>query len=280
MNPAARFSNLTGASLVRSGLRERDVSFIRSWDRGEGQTLIRVSAGILRFRALGRKYRIGRNEMLCCDSDIRWEHSAAPAQPCTYHVLDIRLSGAGKPRLRLSDIGFPPVFKTAVAPGMLKTFKALHRGFQHPGEESKVRCSALLLNLFLELRSLELPEHAARAESGNSLHFRIRKALLYINANYKQRISLQALARHVGLHPVYLSRLFKRQVGVSPHRYMLEYKIRKARDFLGFFDEAAVYTGQELGFQDYSHFFRTFKRLTGRTPVDFVRRSGKFYDPR
>ena len=56
---------------------------------------------------------------------------------------------------------------------------------------------------------------------------------------------------------------------------MTEYKIRRAKDFLLSYDEPLLNAGEELGFHDYSHFYRTFKRVTGMTPSEFVRRHKK-----
>jgi AraC-like DNA-binding protein len=100
---------------------------------------------------------------------------------------------------------------------------------------------------------------------------RIYSVLKFIEINYKQRLPLQVLADRAGMDRVRFSSLFKKQVGMFPNDYVIDRKISKAKDFLVRYDEALLNTGEHLGFHDYSHFYRTFKRKTGMTPAQWVK---------
>lgn len=100
---------------------------------------------------------------------------------------------------------------------------------------------------------------------------RIRSTLLFINDNFKKRLPVAELARKVSMHPVHFTRLFIKCTGISPHNYVLEKKIEKAKDFITILGDNPDSTSLELGFHDYSHFYRTFKRFTGLTPTAYIK---------
>ena len=60
-------------------------------------------------------------------------------------------------------------------------------------------------------------------------------------------------------------------MGVTPYRYLLERKIEKAKDFMQVYGDPPGAVGQEFGFHDYAHFYRTFKQMTGTTPSAYAR---------
>lgn len=82
------------------------------------------------------------------------------------------------------------------------------------------------------------------------------------------------LAREVGLHPVTLSRLFTKTLGLPPHAFRLDRKVQEARSRIangaGLAEVAA-----DLGFADQSHLTRHFKRRFGLTPGAYARQIGR-----
>ncbi|MDN8243519.1 AraC family transcriptional regulator [Acinetobacter baumannii] len=81
-------------------------------------------------------------------------------------------------------------------------------------------------------------------------------------------ISLEELAQRVGLSRYTIIRLFKANVGLTPHAFQINLKINQAREQLKQgvpLAELAV----NLGFSDQSHFHKAFKAHTGVTPRQF-----------
>jgi AraC-like DNA-binding protein len=85
--------------------------------------------------------------------------------------------------------------------------------------------------------------------------------------------TLEALARELGTHPSHLVRVFRREYGLPPHRYVVGRRLDRARrlllDGLPISEVAA-----ETGFHDQAHLTRHFRALLGTTPGAF-RRTGK-----
>ena len=76
---------------------------------------------------------------------------------------------------------------------------------------------------------------------------------------------LPALARLAGISAHHLVECFTREVGISPHRYLLAVRVRMAQEMLTGSNIAVTDLALELGFSSSQHFAATFKRLTGET---------------
>lgn len=81
-------------------------------------------------------------------------------------------------------------------------------------------------------------------------------------------LSLEDLAKEVNLSPFHFTRLFKQEVGMSPHAYVTQLRVNRAQDLI-LRGESLLGIAYELGFADQSHFSRTFLKLTGVSPVRF-----------
>lgn len=84
-----------------------------------------------------------------------------------------------------------------------------------------------------------------------------------------QRLSLTSVAREVGVHPVHLSRSFRRFTGCTFGEYLAQIRMRTAFDLLVIPDRSIAEVAHACGFADQAHFCRTFKTATGFTPSQF-----------
>lgn len=91
----------------------------------------------------------------------------------------------------------------------------------------------------------------------------------YIYIHIKERITVEDLAEYSGLSASYLSRLFKKETGVSVSDYVREKKIEKAQHLLKFCDFSLVEIANYLSFSSQSHFIQLFKNFTGMTPKKY-----------
>ena len=95
---------------------------------------------------------------------------------------------------------------------------------------------------------------------------RLQPALDYIEQNYADRISVAQLGRVLCLSPDRLGHLFRDGVGQAPLQYINEIRLRKAMNLLKTEEYTVTEVAQAVGFFDYNHFGRLFRRRYGCTP--------------
>ncbi|MEI9901132.1 MAG: AraC family transcriptional regulator [Hyphomicrobium sp.] len=87
----------------------------------------------------------------------------------------------------------------------------------------------------------------------------------FINANLYEPIEVDELARIAGLSPFHFSRTFRRSVGVTPHRYVMRTRLKRARELLREGRLSFAQIAAETGFADQSHLSRWVRRVHGVT---------------
>jgi predicted TIM-barrel enzyme/AraC-like DNA-binding protein len=91
----------------------------------------------------------------------------------------------------------------------------------------------------------------------------------YVTANYMNEISFAELALVAHISRTHLSYLFKKEVGCTFPEYLTRFRINKAKEFMkqGHIDLSKV--SALAGYNDYAHFSKTFKKLTGLSPREY-----------
>ena len=90
-----------------------------------------------------------------------------------------------------------------------------------------------------------------------------------LHAEFHSRITLDDLALEGGVHPVHLSRVFRRCVGKGIGDYVHRLRVRQACERMLDPEVSLADLSVELGFADQSHFSRAFRSITGNPPAAF-----------
>ncbi len=88
-------------------------------------------------------------------------------------------------------------------------------------------------------------------------------------------LSLSALSQALGLSKPHFVRLFRRTAGTSPHRYVMQMRIERARRLVVTSEVPLIEIASEAGFASQSHLTHLFQRTYGITPGDARRQSGR-----
>ncbi|WP_445487670.1 response regulator transcription factor [Niallia sp. 03133] len=97
----------------------------------------------------------------------------------------------------------------------------------------------------------------------------ITKALEYIDAYYRENLTLQMVADSIHISKNYFSILFKQQTGYNFIDYLIELRIREAKRLLAEEDDRIYDVAETLGFNGVKYFSRLFKKMTGLTPLEY-----------
>ena len=98
---------------------------------------------------------------------------------------------------------------------------------------------------------------------------RIEKAISYIRKHINENIDLGVLAESTCLSKDHFIRLFRKETGVTPLKYINQKKIEKAQLILVTDNMSVKSVALTLAFEDYSYFNRLFKKITGVTPQEY-----------
>ncbi|WP_434749808.1 helix-turn-helix domain-containing protein [Paenibacillus amylolyticus] len=93
-----------------------------------------------------------------------------------------------------------------------------------------------------------------------------RRMIRLIEERYDRDLSLEACAEELNFHPVYLSRVFKKEAGVNFTEYLAEYRMEKAKTWLQTTDLKISEIAEKLNYTNPTAFIRTFRKITGTTP--------------
>lgn len=91
----------------------------------------------------------------------------------------------------------------------------------------------------------------------------------YICENLHTRITIKELAKRIKLEQSYLSKLFKKEVGVTISEYIQEKKIETAQNMLIYSEFTPAEISSILAFPNQSYFTEVFKKWTGMTPKQY-----------
>lgn len=140
---------------------------------------------------------------------------------------------------------------------------AAHRESRSPDRELESECAT-----FDALLALSAP--FSRVETDAAPSRNIARACELVRDNFRSRITLDAMAAAACLSKFHFVRAFAQQIGISPHAFVVQVRVRAAVAAL----KSGLSAGEvasSAGFADQAHFSRAFKRTLGVTPAAYAR---------
>lgn len=134
----------------------------------------------------------------------------------------------------------------------------------------KQNAKALILQLLVYLSRhyatrILTPEDSLRRKKTLE---RLNQVILYIESHYTEPITNQQLADLVFLSKDRFEHLFREHIGIAPLQYINELRLKKAMNLLKNSDLSIAEIAAAVGFSDYNHFGRLFRKYYSCTPKD------------
>ncbi len=98
----------------------------------------------------------------------------------------------------------------------------------------------------------------------------VQRAIRLIDARLYEPCSLAVIAKEIKLHPTYLSRLFKKEVGENMTKFIRDRKMEEAKNLIANTDHSVSEIAEMLGYSSLSYFSKVFRQTTQTSPRDFV----------
>ena len=132
----------------------------------------------------------------------------------------------------------------------------------------------VLAQLIRHFSRKSAPDEIDLSSADRTSFNRIRDVITYVEEHFREPISLQDIAGHLGLGREYFCRFFKKNMGMSFLRYLNEVRISHVYRDLEQTDAPIAEIAEKNGFHNQKLFNRTFREVYGCTP-SAVRRKSK-----
>lgn len=175
----------------------------------------------------------------------------------------------------LFDILQAPLLVDAADPReAIQLFEAMIQAFQSPSIISAIQANQSFLNLLVYY--LECCPAGSIHLTENTIHSPISGAIAYAETHLGQ-VNVQKMAEIAGYHPSHFTKLFQKQLGLSPARFLIRKKAGYAMEQLSTSARPISDIAAELGFSDSFYFSSFFKKQTGMTPSQYRVAYGQAY---
>ncbi|NDJ17937.1 helix-turn-helix domain-containing protein [Myxacorys almedinensis] len=144
----------------------------------------------------------------------------------------------------------------------------------------ELQCNKIASNLLIDSLKTTLAIHLLRnyctvqprfSNHSNGLsRSTLQRVTEYIHAHLHQDLRLVELSAIAQLSPYHFLRLFKQQLKITPHQYILQCRIEQAKYLLQHSELSLAEIAIRVGFCDQSHLTRSFKRIVGVTPKQLL----------
>ena len=189
----------------------------------------------------------------------RWEGNQDIEYISLHFVFDMPSVFSRQNGFRLSGVGVRDFEK------MRESFELILNNYTAGGAEGLAALSRFYMILAEVLPSLECGERV--------IDHRVLAAIEYIEKNYKEDISVPTLAGSVNMSPSRFYPLFKRETGDTPTDYVN--RVRIGRAIVMMYDKSLSVedVSEAVGYNSSIYFRRVFKKLTGKTPKEYMKTS-------
>ena len=171
--------------------------------------------------------------------------------------------------LNPNNIELLPVLKT-YDPQIEQLTKLLFGEMQNNSFGGKLYLESLKQVLIIHLlRHYSVFKPVFRQHEEGLAPYKLRQTIDYIHAYLDRDLSLEVMAKQVGVSRSYFANRFKQAMGIPPHQYVIQQRIEKAKRLLKERSLTIAELALECGFASQSHLNKAFRKYVGTTPKNY-----------
>lgn len=164
-----------------------------------------------------------------------------------------------------------PVLKMNAEDTVLATFSRVMQSIRANRPALQQILAGATDNLMGLLYSAQQTQPAGDAQTSNA----IESAISRIQNEFASNLDMQQLARELGVSYSWFRHTFTAHTGLSPHQYLLEFRLVRARGLLVETEFSIKEIAMQTGFEDEFYFSRLFRQKLNLTPSQWRSRSRK-----
>ncbi len=155
---------------------------------------------------------------------------------------------------------------------LAQSLQLLHRTLEAGRAAGKLERETRFIEAMARLVSRHTRRRPAASQDPGRYGRAASRAREFLEAHLAENVSLSRLAQQAGLSRFHLLRLFRAEYGLPPHAWLMQQRLKRARQLLQA-RRAPAEIATELGFVDQSHLTRRFHAAYGLTPGQYCAQS-------
>ena len=218
----------------------------------------------------GQSVTLGQNQALLMDCRTPQRYVTDPVRHHWYHLW-AHVNGAGADAISQA-MGLPKLQPVSLPLADVKPiFETIFENMKKEGYIESLTTSLAVDRL---LTSIAL----APDSRGSFVEFdAVSVARRYMEEHYAEDLHVDDVAREAAISTSQLIRLFKRQLGTTPHRYLLRYRITQAKELLAETTIPVATIARQVGFASESNFSYRFGEMCGQSPSAYRAGAPRLY---
>lgn len=218
----------------------------------------------------GQSVALGQNQALLMDCRAPQRYVTDPACHHWYHLW-AHVNGAGADAISQA-MGLPKLQPVSLPLADVKPiFETIFENMKKEGYIESLTTSLAVDKL---LTSIAL----APDSRGSFVEFdAVSVVRRYMEEHYAEDLRVDDVAREAAISTSQLIRLFKRQLGTTPHSYLLRYRITQAKELLAETTLPVATIARQVGFASESNFSYRFGEMCGQSPSAYRAGTPRLY---
>ncbi len=218
----------------------------------------------------GQSVTLGQNQALLMDCRTPQRYVTDPVRHHWYHLW-AHVNGAGADAISQA-MGLPKLQPVSLPLADVKPiFETIFENMKKEGYIESLTTSLAVDRL---LTSIAL----APDSRGSFVEFdAVSVARRYMEEHYAEDLHVDDVAREAAISTSQLIRLFKRQLGTTPHSYLLRYRITQAKELLAETTLPVATIARQVGFASESNFSYRFGEMCGQSPSAYRAGAPRLY---